>query len=77
MDAGLLRIGQTHRGQRVLVHVAQRMVAEDAADAVDAGAGGGAVSADAARTASDREMDVTTFLTLFRREIIYAPLIIV
>ena len=41
VDAGLLRIGQPHRRQRVLVHVAEGVVAEDAADAIDAGAGGG------------------------------------
>ena len=44
VDAGLLRIGQTHRGQRVLVHVAESVVAEDAADAIDASAGGGSRS---------------------------------
>ena len=40
VDARLVRVRQAHGGERVLVHVAQRVLAEDAADAVVAGAGG-------------------------------------
>ena len=46
VDARLGRVAEAHRGQRVLVHVAQRVVAKDAADTVDASAGGRSVSAE-------------------------------